>query len=66
MGKLLGARLIITGNFDRAGADLVITARIVDVETGEILGTKQVHCGQCGSDDIFDAIVLLAGELVAD
>ena len=66
MGKLLGARLIITGSFDRTGADLVITARIVDVETGEILGTKQVHCGQCGSDDIFDAIDLLSEALVAD
>ncbi|MCU0638777.1 MAG: hypothetical protein MUF59_02765 [Candidatus Krumholzibacteria bacterium] len=59
-GKLLGAALIITGNIDRAGADLVVSARVIDVATGGILGTRQVHCGQCGADDIFDAIDMLA------
>jgi len=59
-GKLLGAALMITGNIDRAGADLVVSARVIDVATGEILGTRQVHCGQCGADDIFDAIDMLA------
>jgi WD40 repeat protein/TolB-like protein len=63
-GKLLGAALMITGNIDRAGADLVISARAIDVKTGEILGTAQVHCGQCGADDIFDAIRVLAPALV--
>ncbi len=63
-GRLLGAGLIITGNIDRVGADLVVSSRIIDVETGEILGTRQVHCAQCGADDIFDAIDMLAGTLV--
>ncbi len=63
-GRLLGAGLIITGNIDRVGADLVVSTRIIDVETGEILGTRQVHCAQCGADDIFDAIDVLAGALV--
>ena len=65
-GKLLGAALMITGNIDRAGADLVISVRAIDVKTGEILGTKQVHCGQCGADDIFDAIRILAPALVEE
>lgn len=55
-----GAEYIITGNVDRIGADLVISARIVRVETGEILGTCEVHRGQCGNDDIFDAVDILA------
>jgi len=63
-GKLLGATLMITGNIDRAGADLVVSTRVIEVRTGEILGTKQVHCGQCGADDIFDAIRILALALV--
>ena len=64
IGKILGAALIITGNVDRVGADLVISARIIDVETGGILGVKEVHCGQCGADDIYDAIAILAPTLV--
>ncbi|MBU8922342.1 MAG: hypothetical protein KOO63_11050 [Bacteroidales bacterium] len=63
-GRLLGAGLIVTGNIDRVGADLVVSTRIIDVKTGEILGTRQVHCAQCGADDIFDAIDVLAGALV--
>jgi WD40 repeat protein len=62
-GKLLGASLIVTGNIDRAGTDLVVSARVIEVQTGEILGTKQVHCAQCGADDLFDAIRILAGAL---
>ena len=46
MGRLLGARLVFTGTIDRLGADLVLSARIVDVQTGEIRGSRQVHCGQ--------------------
>lgn len=63
-GKLLGAALVISGNIDRAGADLVLSSRVIDVETGEILGTRQIHCGQCGADDIFDAIDMLARTIV--
>ena len=59
-GKLLGAALIVTGGIVRAGADLVVSARVIDAKTGEILGAREVHCGQCGADDIFDAIALLA------
>ncbi|MBD3178965.1 MAG: hypothetical protein GF417_04830 [Candidatus Latescibacteria bacterium] len=64
IGKILGAAYMITGNVDRVGADLVISARIIMVETGEILGAREVHCGQCGSDDLFDAIDILAPALV--
>ncbi|MBN2183956.1 MAG: hypothetical protein JW746_01375 [Candidatus Krumholzibacteriota bacterium] len=65
IGKLLGATHIITGNIDRAGTDLIVSARIIDVSTGEILGVKEVHCGQCGNDDLYDAIDRLAPALVA-
>ncbi len=66
MGKLLGVALIVTGNVDRIGTDLVVSARVIAVAGGEILGTKEVHCAQCGADDLFDAVDLLAGALVAD
>ncbi len=64
IGRLLGAGFIITGNIDRAGTDLIISARIIDVETGEIKGVREVHCGQCGNDDLYDAIDILAHALI--
>ncbi len=66
VGKMLGASLIITGNVDRVGADLVVSARIIDVQSGEILGLRELHCGQCGADDLFDAIDILAPALVQE
>jgi len=42
LGTLLGARLIVAGAYQRAGAHIRLTARIVRVETGEILGSAKV------------------------
>src|ERR1700690_3504736 len=39
VGTLLGATLIVTGAYQRAGAHVRLTARFVRVETGEIVGT---------------------------
>ncbi len=66
MGKVLGARLMITGSLDRTGADLVISARIIDVRTGEILSSREIHCAQCGADDLFDAVDMLSRALVSE
>ena len=63
-GKLLGAALMITGDIVRAGADLVVSARVIDVRTGAIIASKQVHCGQCGADDLLDAVAVLTRALV--
>ena len=42
VGTLLGASLIVTGAYQRAGATVRLTARVVKVQTGEILGTAKV------------------------
>jgi TolB-like protein len=42
VGKLLGATLIVTGAYQKAAANVRLTARFVDVETGEIKGTAKV------------------------
>ena len=45
VGKLLGASLIVTGAYQKAGANVRLTARFVKVETGEITGTAKVDGG---------------------
>jgi TolB-like protein len=42
VGKLLGASLIVTGAYQKAGAAVRLTARFVKVETGEVVGTAKV------------------------
>ena len=42
IGKLLGATLIVAGAYQRADANVRLTARFVNVETGEIVGSAKV------------------------
>jgi TolB-like protein len=42
VGKLLGASLIVAGAYQKASANVRLTARFVKVETGEIIGTAKV------------------------
>ncbi|MFW5955489.1 MAG: CsgG/HfaB family protein, partial [Rhodothermales bacterium] len=42
MGRLLGATNVLFGSFIQQGRNMVISVRLVDVETGEIMMTEQV------------------------
>ena len=42
VGKLLGATLIAVGAYQQSSADVRLTARFVQVDTGEIVGTAKV------------------------
>ncbi|MDB4965094.1 MAG: putative adenylate cyclase [Myxococcales bacterium] len=42
VGKLLGATLIAVGAYQQSASDVRLTARFVQVETGEIVGTAKV------------------------
>jgi TolB-like protein len=46
VGKLLGASLIVAGAYQKASSSVRLTARFVDVETGEIRGTAKVDGAQ--------------------
>ena len=58
VGQAVGARLVVTGGFQRSGPRLRITARVVDLESGDVLADAKVD-GQLA--DVFslqDGIVL--------
>ena len=42
IGKLLGASLVVAGAYQKAGANVRLTARFVQVQTGEIVGSAKV------------------------
>ncbi|HEX7071832.1 MAG TPA: CsgG/HfaB family protein [Rhodothermales bacterium] len=56
-GKLLGAHAVLFGGFIVNGRDMWINARLVDVETGEILLTEQVTTR---SRDFFEGVEQLS------
>ena len=41
-GRLLGVHLVLMGSYLKFGKDMLLTARLVDVESGEIIFTEQV------------------------
>lgn len=53
MGRILGAQTMLLGNFIVMGRDMRIDARLVDVETGEILMSEQVTDR---SDNLFELV----------
>jgi serine/threonine protein kinase/tetratricopeptide (TPR) repeat protein len=63
LGRLVGAEWIISGGYQRIGEMLRITARLVDVETGEILKTVKID-GRI--DGIFELQDKIVGEFLAD
>lgn len=60
LGRTAGAQAIVTGSVFRPEETLYVTARIIDVEQGEVLRTGKIS----GPD--FDAVMLRIGKLAAD
>jgi len=63
LGKVLSARLIVTGNIMPAGDDKVVSLRFIDTETTAI---RKVITGQLSSRDQENDTVISIGKEVAD
>lgn len=60
IGRLVGARYVITGSFMDVWGDFRMDARVVDVETSEIIYTDQVRDER---EKLYDMLVDLAGKV---
>ncbi len=60
VGKLVGARYVITGVFMDLNGHFRMDGRIVDVETGEVLKGQEVDAKK---DDLYPLLVQLAGKI---
>lgn len=63
IGRLSGARQMIFGGYQTAGDAVRIDLRLVDVETGRIVGTAQETAQAGDLAGWMDAAALAAGEL---
>jgi TolB-like protein len=63
VGRLVGARYVVTGVFVDLNGDFRMDARIVDGETSEIVKSQQVRGER---DDLFDLLVDLSTRITQD
>jgi TolB-like protein len=59
LGRMLNADYVLLGNVGASGTTLTFGARLLNVETGEVVSGRQVLCEDCHARDLFDAIHLL-------
>lgn len=65
IGRGLNARKVVFGSVSRFGEKtFVVSARVVDVETQQVEGTRQVTCENCGEKDLPRAVSTLRQAIV--
>ncbi len=60
VGKHLNAEYILLGSLNKLGNLLIITTKLVNVETAQIEGTREVQCNNATIENISDMVSLLA------
>lgn len=63
IGRLIGAKYMVTGTIYDVRGDFRIDARLFDAETGQILRTQRV---QGRLDNVFDLVTRLSAQLMRD
>lgn len=59
LGRLLSADYVLLGSVGASGSSFTFSARLLDVETGQVVSGRQVLCEDCRAQDLFEAIHLL-------
>ncbi len=63
IGRLIDAELILLGSVDKLDRELHITARLVEVNSGEVLGIREVTCTNASPSNISDMVQKLASAI---
>ncbi len=64
IGKQLNAKYILLGSLNKLGSLLILTTKIVNVETAAIEGTREVQCSNASIEDIATMVTALAPTIV--
>jgi WD40 repeat protein/TolB-like protein len=59
LGRILNADYVLLGSIGAFGTSQMLSARLLRVETGEVVSGRQVLCEECRAQDFFDVIHLL-------
>jgi WD40 repeat protein len=63
VGKILKADNVLLGSVGKLGSSMVLSARIISVETGKVIKGREVVCEECRDQDIYDAISMLVSTI---
>jgi TolB-like protein len=63
VGKILKADVILLGNVGKLGSSVVLSAKLISVETGKVLKGREVICEECRDQDMYDAINMLVSTI---
>ena len=64
IGRLLNAENVLLGNVNQLGRSLTVALRLVETESGRVLGAREILCRQCRPEDLPQGMSLLVGSLV--
>lgn len=64
LGKLVGAKYLISSNLGQIGETSVIYIQITEVESGKIIKTASSRCTRCNDDMLFNTISNLVSKLI--
>jgi TolB-like protein len=59
LGRLLNADYVLLGSIGASGTSYTFSARLLHVETGEVVSGRQVLCEECRAQELFEVIHLL-------
>jgi len=65
IGKVLNANFILVGSVNKLGNILIITTKVINVESGQIEGSREVQCTSATIEDISDMVMLLAPSITS-
>lgn len=60
VGKQLNAHYVLIGSLNKLGNLLIITTKVVNVETAQIEGSREVECNNATIEDISQMVMMLA------
>lgn len=60
VGKQLNAHYVLIGSLNKLGNLLIITTKVVNVETAQIEGSREVECSNATIEDISQMVMMLA------
>lgn len=65
IGRMLNADYVVLGSVGALGEQYTFSARMLQVETGRVVGGRQVVCEACRLEDLFEAMNLLGSTIAA-
>ena len=65
MARILNVQKVIMGAVAKLGTTMTITAQLVDVESAQIDGVREMQCQACSLEDLPEAIAEMSETLVA-